>query len=148
MSVNETADYDRPPSSLLSSAGSAPSYSSLPRPEEETVQYTRRHRGSDPPSDGTYIKSWESLTLILHDQLSNGAERPTYDRHSLVAGEIELKRPENVLAVVIKVRCGPVVSMTWLRNDSNTARRQSYNRFFRNWSGNNINGIGGGEIME
>jgi hypothetical protein len=104
--VNERAEYDRPPSSLFSSPGSAPSYSSLPRPEEERVQYTRRHRGSDPPSDGTYTKRWEPLTLILHDQPAsgNGVERPTYDRHNHVAGEIELKRPENVLSVVIKVR--------------------------------------------
>lgn len=52
------------------------------------------------------------MTLTLHGQPS-GVQRPTYDRHALVAGELEMKRPDRILAVSVKV-CISALLSSWL----------------------------------
>lgn len=80
---------------------SAPSYSSLPLPNEETVQYTPQP-GTGLPPGGTYTKKWKPMTVTLHTQPFD-VDHPVYHTRDAVAGELEPKHPEQVLAVSVKV---------------------------------------------
>lgn len=89
---------------LTSPTSCAPSYTSLPLPNEETVQYTPRRgsSGTFSTGSGTYMRKWKNMILTLYGQ-PDDVHNPIYDRHGLVVGELEMKCPEGVLAVSVKV---------------------------------------------
>ncbi|KAF5354938.1 hypothetical protein D9756_005408 [Leucocoprinus leucothites] len=89
---------------LTSPTSCAPSYTSLPLPNEETVQYTPRRgsSGTFSTGSGTYMRKWKNMILTLYGQ-PDDVHNPIYDRHGLVVGELEMKCPEGVLAVSVKL---------------------------------------------
>ncbi|KAF9451980.1 hypothetical protein P691DRAFT_662123 [Macrolepiota fuliginosa MF-IS2] len=79
----------------------APSYSSLPLADEETIQYTPRS-GTITAAGGTYTRKWKNMTLTLHNQ-PLGVRYPVCHRNGFVAGELEMKCPGSVSAVCVKL---------------------------------------------
>ncbi|KAJ3566468.1 hypothetical protein NP233_g6988 [Leucocoprinus birnbaumii] len=93
----------------------APSYTSLPLANEETVQYTPRPGSSrlSNAGSGTYTRSWKNMTLTLCGQ-PDDVQSPVYDRHGLVVGELEMKCRERVLAVSVKLEGRVTLSVAGL----------------------------------
>lgn len=80
----------------------APSYASLPRPnEEDTVEYTPRF-GRAEAQLGNITKQWRDVTIIFRNQ-ENTSSDPTYGRNSSVCGEIGLENPDNILTITLRV---------------------------------------------
>jgi hypothetical protein len=91
----------------------APSYASLPLPNEDTVQYTPR-AGRPEAVLGNLTKQWRGVTVIFKNQETSG--NPTYGRNSSVYGEIGLDRSQDVLSISLKVRSAAdsrAVLFTW-----------------------------------
>ncbi|KAJ7045655.1 hypothetical protein C8F04DRAFT_940012 [Mycena alexandri] len=81
----------------------APSYASLPRTGDSTVEYTPR-AGSIGPASGTLTKNWRGVTVIFKNQEeSSQTGIPTYGRNSNICGEIGLENPQAVLTVCLKL---------------------------------------------
>ncbi|KAJ6587056.1 hypothetical protein DFH09DRAFT_1142427 [Mycena vulgaris] len=94
----------------------APSYASLPLPDEDTVQFTPR-AGRPEAVLGNLSKQWRNVTVILKNQ-DNSSDSPTYGRNSSVCGEIGLEHSERILTISLKLEgrinlsssdCGSIV---------------------------------------
>lgn len=83
----------------------APSYSSLPLADEETIGYTPRLGAPHAPT-GIYTRQWRQLTMLLKEQ-DEVNRLPVYDRNSCVHGELDLATAVDVVSVTLKVhdRC-------------------------------------------
>ncbi|KAF4567514.1 hypothetical protein EYR40_006517 [Pleurotus pulmonarius] len=79
----------------------APSYSTLPLTDEETIEYNPRP-GSPTIPQGSYTRQWGRTTLILHDQ-DEAAAMPSYGRNAIINGEVGLGDNENILSVALKL---------------------------------------------
>ncbi|KAL0956445.1 hypothetical protein HGRIS_002593 [Hohenbuehelia grisea] len=84
-----------------SSSSPAPSYSSLPLIDEETIEYNVRPT-SPPLPQGTFVRQWGKTTLILNDQ-DDAADEPAYGRHSVISGEVGVGDSEHILSVTLKL---------------------------------------------
>ncbi|KAJ6625496.1 hypothetical protein B0H10DRAFT_1782999 [Mycena sp. CBHHK59/15] len=79
----------------------APSYASLPLPNEDTVEYTPR-AGRSEAVIGRLTKQWRGVTIIFKNQ-NESSDAPTYGRNSVISGEIGLDNPENIVSVTLKL---------------------------------------------
>ncbi|KAJ7783319.1 hypothetical protein B0H16DRAFT_1496317 [Mycena metata] len=81
-----------------------PSYASLPRTGDSTVEYTPR-AGAAGPTSGTLTKNWRGVTIIFKNQEeSSQSGIPTYGRNAIICGEIGLENPEAVLTICLKLQ--------------------------------------------
>ncbi|KAJ6594039.1 hypothetical protein B0H19DRAFT_46890 [Mycena capillaripes] len=93
-----------------------PSYASLPRSGDSTIEYTPRAGQTETPL-GNLTKQWRDVTVIFKNQ-NTSSDIPTYRRNSSVCGEIGLEHPESILTISLKLEgrinlsssdCGSIV---------------------------------------
>ncbi|KAF7321632.1 UTP-glucose-1-phosphate uridylyltransferase [Mycena kentingensis (nom. inval.)] len=91
---------------LLPAYSPVPSYASLPREGDSTVEYTPR-AGRQEPATGTITKRWRSLVVIFKNQSQDTVnareEIPTYGRNSAVVGELSVDNAESVRLITVRV---------------------------------------------
>lgn len=93
---------------VYTASAPVPSYSSLPLPTEESVEFTPRAGSSYIP--GTFTRRWKRITMTLKGQEVQNATTPSYGRHAIVDGEIEFTKPERVAEVSVKVLSSSILN--------------------------------------
>lgn len=86
---------------LLDSTGAIlPSYSSIPLPEEQTLEFSSVH-----PPRGNVTRKWKQATVTLKDVEEDADGVPTYTRkNARVHGELEIVADDSIRLVSAKVR--------------------------------------------
>nr|GAT56263.1 predicted protein [Mycena chlorophos] len=94
----------------LPSYSPSPSYASLSRSDEETVEFTPR-AGRLEPATGTKTRTWRDLTVIFKNQSQeqdadeSDRDIPSYGNRGVVLGELGIENPETVVCISMKVCC-------------------------------------------
>lgn len=77
-----------------------PSYSTLPLPDERTIEYNAR--GGSSSAQGNVVRKWRKATIILKGQDETNS-LPTYGRNSVITGEVGVVEDARWRSVAIKV---------------------------------------------
>lgn len=100
---------------LYSLPACAPSYSSIPQNDEETIEYNPRHGRST--NSSTFIRRWHQVDLILKGQ-EEEARLPCYGRGGVIDGELGISSPEKIFEVTVKVRISSVYRIAFRKQDN------------------------------
>lgn len=101
----ETAGSSTASLPLYSPSDASPHYAEEPSPEEQRLDYVAR-TNDQRSSHNTLTRKMRKIIVTLRDQESD-ATMPTYARNSLVRGELELEREENIISVQVMVCTQP-----------------------------------------